>query len=252
MTTPARQDDTALLIHAYLDGELDPIHVVEMERRLAADPALTAERDRIEALRFAIVERLPRERLPEGLLGRIEHAAGVRRERAHPSWQALAAAVILAAVMASGATWFMLRPGPAQASAELVVASHVRALMAPQPIDVNSSDRHTVKPWFNGRIPQSPQVVDLADKGFPLIGGRIDVIGRNPVPTLVYRHRQHLISLVAIPNAGSMSAPDRQIIAGYNVLSWNDNGVAYWAVSDLGIGDLDAFAQAFRPASREQ
>jgi len=154
--------------------------------------------------------------------------------------------------MASGATWFMLRPGPAQASAELVVASHVRALMAPQPIDVNSSDRHTVKPWFNGRIPQSPQVVDLADKGFPLIGGRIDVIGRNPVPTLVYRHRQHLISLVAIPNAGSMSAPDRQIIAGYNVLSWNDNGVAYWAVSDLGIGDLDAFAQAFRPASREQ
>jgi len=106
----------------------------------------------------AIAERLPGERLPEGLLNRIEHAAGVRRERAHPSWQALAAAVILAAVMASGATWFMLRPGPAQASAELVVASHVRALMAPQPIDVNSSDRHTVKPWFNGRIPQSPQV----------------------------------------------------------------------------------------------
>ena len=252
MTTTARQDDSALLIHAYLDGELDPIHVVEMERRLAADPALAAERDRIEALRSVIVERLPRERLPEGLLSRIERAAGVRRERAHPSWQALAAAVILAAVMASGATWLMLRPGPAQASAELVVASHVRALMAPQPIDVNSSDRHTVKPWFNGRIPQSPQVVDLTDKGFPLVGGRIDVIGRNPVPTLVYRNRQHLISVVARSNAGSMSAPERHTIAGYNVLSWNDDGIAYWAVSDLGIGELESFTQAFRAASRQQ
>jgi len=252
MTTTARQDDSALLIHAYLDGELDPIHVVEMERRLAADPALAAERDRIEALRSVIVERLPRERLPEGLLSRIERAAGVRRERAHPSWQALAAAVILAAVMASGATWFMLRPGPAEASADLIIASHVRALMAPQPIDVSSSDRHTVKPWFNSRIPQSPQVVDLANKGFSLIGGRIDVIGRNAVPTLVYRYRQHLISLVAVPIVSSSSSAERRTIAGYNVLSWNDNGVAYWAVSNLGIGDLDAFAEAFRAASREQ
>jgi anti-sigma factor RsiW len=252
MTTSARQDDAALLIHAYLDAELDPIHAVEMERRLAADPALAAERDRIEALRSAIVERLPRETASEGLLGRIERAAGVRRQQAHPSWQALAAAVILAAVMASGATWFMLRPGPAEASADLIVASHMRALMAPQPVDVSSSDRHTVKPWFNSRIPQSPQVVDLTDKGFPLIGGRIDVIGRTAVPTLVYRHRQHLISLVAMPIVSGSHPADRRTIAGYNVLSWNDDGVAYWAVSNLGIGDLDAFAEAFRAASREQ
>ena len=101
--------------------------------------------------------------------------------------------------IASGATWFVLRPNGAEASAELVVASHMRALMAPQPTDVSSSDRHTVKPWFNGRIPQAPRVVDLTDKGFPLVGGRIDVIGREPVPTLVYRHRQHLISLTAVP-----------------------------------------------------
>jgi anti-sigma factor RsiW len=249
MTTPVRHDD-ALLLHAYLDGELDPVQAVEMERRLTTDPLLAAERDRIAALRRVISEELPRELVPEDLVTLVEHMGGVRREPARPSWRALAAAVVLAAAMASGATWFLLRPAPAEASAEVVVASHMRALMAPQPTDVSSSDRHTVKPWFNGRIPQAPQVVDLADKGFPLVGGRIDVIGQQPVPTLVYRHRQHLISLVAVP-MGSAAAPDRQTIAGYNVLSWNDDGTAYWAVSDLGIGDLDAFAKAFRAAGRE-
>ena len=251
MTTSASQDDAHLLLHAYLDGELDPVQAVEMERRLAADPALAAERDRIAALRSVIGEQLPREGAPEDLVSLAEHIGGVRREPARPSWQALAAAVVLAAVMASGATWFLLRPMPAEASAELVVASHMRALMAPQPTDVSSSDRHTVKPWFNSRVPQAPQVVDLADKGFPLVGGRVDVIGRTPVATLVYRHRQHLISVVAVPLADGASAPDRRTIAGYNVLSWNDDNTAYWVVSDLGIGNLDAFAKAFRGAARD-
>src|SRR5260221_9630446 len=80
-----------------------------------------------------------------------------------------------------------------------IVDAHIRSLMASQPIDVASSDRHTVKPWFNGRIPQAPRVVDLAKEDFPLVGGRIDVVGELPVPTLVYGHRKHLISLTAIP-----------------------------------------------------
>ncbi|HZO47856.1 MAG TPA: anti-sigma factor [Xanthobacteraceae bacterium] len=248
MTIPAGHDDLNLLVHAYLDGELDPVHAVEMERRLAADPALAAERDRITALRRLIGERLPPTTMPDSLLGRIEAAAGLRRARARPSWQAFAAAAVLAAVLASGATWLMLRPLPAEAPAELVVASHMRALMAPQPTDVSSSDRHAVKPWFNGRIPQSPRVVDLTDKGFPLVGGRIDVVGTRPAPTLVYRHRQHLISLIAVPVANGARTSARQTIAGYNVLSWRDDNTAYWAVSDLGIGDLEAFAAAFREA----
>jgi anti-sigma factor RsiW len=123
--------------------------------------------------------------------------------------------------------------------------------MAPQPIDVSSSDRHTVKPWFNGRVPQAPRVVDLTNEGFPLVGGRIDVIDRMPVPTLVYRHRQHLISLVAIP-AAAANMPERQTIAGYNVIEWSDNGVRYWAVSDLSAADLDSFAKTFREASPDR
>jgi anti-sigma factor RsiW len=245
MTTSTSRNDASLMVHAYLDGELDPVQAVEMERRLAADPALAAERDRIAALRRAIRDQVPPEPAPEDLVSIVEYIGGVRQEPARRTWRALAAAVVLATVMTSGATWLLFRPDPTVATANLVVASHVRALMAPQPVDVSSSDRHTVKPWFNGRIPQSLQVVDLTGKGFPLVGGRVDVIGPTPVPALVYRHRQHLISLIVMPAANG--APSgRQTIAGYNVLIWRDDDTAYWAVSDLGIGDLEAFATAFR------
>ncbi len=249
--TPSTQDDPTLLVHAYLDGELDPAHTIEIERQLATDPALAAERDRVEALRRAIQEKLPREAPPPGLARRIETAVGMRHERSRPSWRALAASVALAVFVTSGTTWFALRPGPADTMADMVVASHMRALMAPQPTDVSSSDRHTVKPWFNGRIPEAPRVVDLSNEGFPLVGGRIDVIGRVPVPTLVYRHRAHLISLTAVPADAAMLGA-RRAVAGYNVLSWSDNGVTYWAVSDLAAADLDAFAKAFRAAGPER
>ena len=250
MTTPAAQNDSRLLVHAYLDGELDPVHAIEMERRLAADPALAAERDRIAALQTRD-QAATSARAGAGGFGHLAaYIGGIRPEPARPSWQALAAAVVLAARPHGAASWFMLRPSPAETPAELVVASHVRALMAPQPTDVSSSDRHTVKPWFSGRIPQAPRVVDLTDKGFPLVGGRIDVVGTRPVPTLVYRHRQHLISLIAAPIASGAAPSARQTIAGYNVLSWRDDNTAYWAVSDLGLADLEAFAAAFRdPAS---
>jgi anti-sigma factor RsiW len=237
--------DPRLLVHAYVDGELDPAHALEVERQIAGDPALAAERERIEALRRAIAQQLPRESAPPGLARRIEAALGLRARRAAapPTWRALAASVAVAAFLGSGATWLALSPGPGDA--DMVVANHMRALIAPQPFDVGSSDRHTVKPWFNGRIPEAPRVVDLASEGFPLVGGRIDVVGRTPVPTLVYRHRQHLISLSALPLGRAAPMPPEQI-AGYNIVSWTENGLAYWAVSDLAAADLNTFAKAFR------
>jgi len=258
MTPPTPQSDPALLLHAYLDGELDPAHALEIERQLAADPALAAERDRIAALRNLIQEKLPREAPPANLLRRIEATVGAPRPSSrfasrlssHPTWRALAASVLVALFLGSGSTWLLVRPAPSNATADLVLASHLRALMAPQPIDVASSDRHTVKPWFNGRIPAAPRVVDLTNDGFALVGGRIDVIGRVPVPTLVYRIRGHLISLTAVPAADAASLGKRTI-AGYNTLGWTDNGVAYWAVSDVAAPDLDAFAKAFRSGTPE-
>jgi anti-sigma factor RsiW len=254
MIAPAPNSDNSLLVHGYLDGELDPAHALELERAIAADPALAAERDSTQALSSLIRDRLAGERAPAGLRSRIESTVGLRRAPPRPSWGMLAAASVLVAVMASGTTWLTttwltLRP-PQTEVAEMIVTDHLRALMAPQPTDVSSTDRHTVKPWFNGRVPQAPKVVDLTREGFPLIGGRVDVIGRVPVPTLVYRHNQHLISLTAIP-ATSVNAPARQTIAGFNVLDWSDNGVRYWAVSDIAAADLDNFAKAFRAADPE-
>jgi len=256
--SPGPEQRDLLLVHAAVDGELDPANAVVIEERIAADPALAEERARVEALRRALRERLPPEPAPPGLRERVRRAVGLAaappRFSSQPSWRALAASVALAAVLSSGGTWYVLRAPPTgDAVAEAVLAGHLRGLMAPQPIDVASSDRHTVKPWFNGRVPQSPRVIDLASEGYPLVGGRIDVVGRSGVPTLVYRHREHVISLTAIAGASRDQAITTvPSIKGYNVVGWAVDGISYWAVSDLGSGDLNRFAQLFRDAPPDQ
>ena len=145
-----------LLVHAYLDGELDAANALGIAQRMSAEPALAAEGERVKALKSLIHERLPRELAPPGLHARIEASVGgVRRARAQPSWRALAASIMLTAVVASSATWFIAGSEPTNTVADTLVSDHIRALMAPEPTDVVSSDRHTVKPWFNGRIPES-------------------------------------------------------------------------------------------------
>jgi len=253
MTRSMIPEDPRLLVHAYVDGELDPANALAVEKRMAADPALAAECERVEALQRLVRERLPREAPPPGLLARIEASVELPRPRAQPSWRALAASIAVTAVLASGSTWLALAPEMTDPVRDGVVAAHIRSLMAPHPIDVASSDRHTVKPWFNGRVAEAPRVVDLAKEEFPLVGGRLDVIGQTPVPTLVYRHRQHLISLMAVPASDrANSAPVLRMVGGYNMLRWTEDGVFYWAISDIGTADLDKFVQLFRTSSPDQ
>ena len=245
------EDDT-VLVHAYVDGELDPANARWIEQRIASDAALSAEHRRTEALQRALKTAFPLEPPPVGLRARVERGVGLRRVVARPSWAALAASVALAAMLGSASTWYVLGPS-SQAREDAIVSDHIRALMAPQPVDVASSDRHTVKPWFNGRIPESPRVVDLAKEDFPLLGGRIDVIGGKPVPTLVYSRRKHVISLIAIPAPGR---PDSTAVSrdvdGYHVIEWTATGVTYWAVSDLSAADLAHFVTLFRSAPPDQ
>jgi anti-sigma factor RsiW len=163
-----------------------------------------------------------------------------------PTWSALAASVVLAVVVSAGTTAVVLAPGPAALAADEVLGSHIRSLMAAQPYDVASSDRHTVKPWFNGRIASSPRVVDLAADGFPLVGGRVDVIARTPVPSLVYRYQKHLISVTQTQGLGA--PPPERTTDGYHVIGWSEGAVSYWAVSDVGEGVLKKFVELFRAA----
>jgi anti-sigma factor RsiW len=241
-------ENDRLLLNAYIDGELDPAHALEFEQRLAADSALSEERRRIEALRSALRERLPRLAASPGLRRRV--AALARPRPFAGSWAALAASIVIAFAGGSIATLLALGAASRDPLPERLVASHMRALMATQTVDVASSDRHTVKPWFNGKLPGSPRVVNLAAQGFPLVGGRIDVIGLTPVPTLVYRARLHVISVTALPVADREAAPPRPI-NGYNIVEWTDGPLAYWAVSDLAAPELETFAKAFRAGDAE-
>ena len=144
----------------------------------------------------------------------------------------------------------MPRPGTFAGSdggieAELV-SGHVRSLLADHLMDVATSDRHTVKPWFNGRIDFSPPVVDLKQQGFPLQGGRIDYIGGRVVAALAFRHNGHVINLFIWPSTGPVTTDDER--DGFNLIGWTQNGLTFWAVSDLDATELKAFKQDFSSA----
>jgi anti-sigma factor RsiW len=250
------KDNDELLLNAYCDGELDPVSAREFEQRLANDAALGAQYERLLKLRQAF-RAIPQVDMPAGLQARIQS----RLERERPnnvsflrrrSWssQALAAAAVFGAVISTSVMMtidqFAQRDNVANQLAGEVVADHIRGLLAPQPYDVASSDRHTVKPWFTARVPASPQVPDLSAQGFTLLGGRVDVIGHDPVATIVYKHAAHTISLTTL-RAGQ-SVPD-QTISGYNVKSWSDADFTYVAVSDLPSADLASFERAFSSAA---
>ena len=244
-------------MNAYCDGELDPISAVEFERRLADDKTLKARYDRLLALRRA-VRSLPQYDAPSSLRARIQSALDAghadrprdvirpvqtgRGRRRSSSLQALAAAAVFGAVISSSVLLTIERYDSREEVARQVVAGHIRSLLASQPFDVASSDRHTVKPWFTSRLPESPQVPDLVAQGFVLVGGRVDVVGQDPVATIVYKHAAHTVSLTTLRPGRSVSD---QAIAGYNVRSWSDGQFTYVAVSDLPSADLASFERAF-------
>ena len=251
MTTSAYDNDD-LRLQAYCDGELDPISAIEFERLMAANASLKARHDNIMALRN-VLRSVPRKKLPEGLRDRVTSmlpAGSPRREvrrqyRKSWSWQALAASTVVGAVLAGSVMFSIDRSDSRQDMARQIVGSHIRSLLAPQPFDIASSDRHTVKPWFTARLPESPQVVELASQGFALVGGRVDVVGTAPVATVVYRHAAHTVSLTSLrPGQSGFD----QAIAGYNVRSWGDADFTYVAVSDLPADELAGFERAFTAA----
>jgi anti-sigma factor RsiW len=165
----------------------------------------------------------------------------------------MAASLVLAIATSSGLTAYLTLPGEQDRMVDNVVSGHVRSLMADHLTDVPSSDQHTVKPWFHGRIDLAPPVDDLAPQGYKLVGGRLDYLDRQPAAALVYQHRQHPINLfvVAAPAAGDDTAGGVTSLSerGYNVLHWTAGGMAFWAVSDLDLGELKEFARLYQARS---
>ena len=236
------QNDQDDLLQAYCDGALDPATAAEFERRMTSDASMRARHDQIMALRGAL-RALHQDAAPPDLLTRVMSAVDAERsQQKGRSWQAIAAAALIGAVLAGSVMLTIDRNNARHDIARQVVASHIRGLLAPQPFDVASSDRHTVKPWFTTRIPESPQVVDLAPQGFVLAGGRVDVIGRDPVATIVYRHAAHTVSLTTLRPGQTLPV---ETVAGYNVRSWSDRDFTYVAISDLPNDDLESFERAF-------
>jgi len=259
-----------LLINAYLDGELDLSASLELEAHLADCAACRSRREELAKLSGRLRACLTRHAAPEGLHARVAQLAAAGApltqegisptQAARPSsmgrWQrrqfmALAASVLLAVFASGGTTFLLMRPAPEDPLAAEVVGSHIRSLMADHLIDVASSDQHTVKPWFDGRLDLAPAVIDLKAQGFALVGGRLDYIDRQPVAAVVYRRGKHLINLFAWPSSGgrggdggsasrpTASTPVRVMtIRGYNVVAWTSGDLAYWAVSDVNPKDL--------------
>lgn len=240
MTALAANDNESLelLLHAYADGELDVASGVALQQRIKADPALEARINEICALRSAMRINFADKSVPLHVTDRIEKLH--RRRRIQPTWSSMAAAIIVAVALSSTMTWLWF---PSSALTSELVDGHLRSL-ASQTTDVASADRHTVKPWFNGKVSQSPRVKDLSAEGFTLAGGRIDVLNTTAVPTLVYNRRRHVISVTAAPlTHGGLS---QETIHGFNIVRWNQDGLSYWAISDLNLAELTEFTQLYR------
>jgi len=240
-------------IDVYLDGELAAVDARELEAHLAQCAECTRFRDGRLALRAAIAADIPKFQAPAALRDRVRAAARARsgaprRFTVQSLWRPLALAASLA-VVALGSWTLALQRAAGEALADDVLASHVRSLMPGHLTDVLSSDQHTVKPWFNGRLDFSPPVYDFAGRGYPLLGGRIDYVGGRPVAALVYGRRQHVINVFLWPTARDPSgAPKTRDRQGYHLLHWTTTDYAYWVVSDLGLAELHDFTQMLQEA----
>jgi anti-sigma factor RsiW len=252
--------ETRALLHAFLDDELDPVRSLSVQSHVNACADCAREHAAHRSLRAALRDEALYFRSPAGFesrvraslasRGAIEHRAGWLDAvgallRVRWAWLPVGAAAALL-VVTSMTIWRIEAPGPGPLSEDIlgrdVVASHVRSLMADHLTDVPSSDQHTVKPWFNGRLDFSPPVKDLTGEGFPLVGGRLDYLAGRPVAALVYQRRLHVINLMVWPAPGE---PDRSLAAathqGYRVLHWTQGGMSYWAVSDLNEKEMKEF-----------
>jgi anti-sigma factor RsiW len=247
-------EEVRALAGAWLDREADPLAAREIEAHLSGCAECRRAVDGARAFSAAIRAEAEYFEAPPALAARLAAAARpVQKLRPAPrriaAWRplALAASLLLVVVLAGGVGYLGSLVGPQDRLVQDVVDGHVRSLQAEHLTDVASSDQHTVKPWFDGRLDAAPPVRDFTVEGFPLVGGRLDYLDARPVAALVYRHRQHPINLFVGPagasGPGVALATTRQ---GYNVRHWVTGDMSFWLVSDLDMAELASLEALIR------
>jgi anti-sigma factor RsiW len=241
------------LLDAYIDRELDVVTSIEFERHLSECNDCRAMLEQYQQLHAAVNAQFPRFEMPEQLESKIRaqlhfaernHKSAVRREW-FPRWRTWAVAAAIGIIVAFAAVLVQMarRPSASDMLAQQVVSGHIRSLMANHLTDVASTDQHTVKPWFSGKLDFAPIIKDLTPQGFPLAGGRLDYVNNRPVAALVYKRRQHTINLFVWPSTDSDTSLRTTTIKGFNVVHWTQSHMTYWAVSDLNAAELNDFAR---------
>jgi anti-sigma factor RsiW len=247
---------TQRYVTGYLDGELDLVRTIETEAHLKTCRVCSQELENLKDLRAALQRSSLAYAAPAALRERIQsslHAlsgSDVRKGKIKwPSlnmWQLAGAFALLASISISGWQWTarLRAPSSEQRIAAEVFSSHVRSLEGNHLMDVVSTDQHTVKPWFDGKLDFSPPVEDLASDGFPLVGGRLDYVENREVAALIYQRRKHFINVFVWPNlSGSISTQAIESQQGYNIMRWSGGGFQFWAVSDVAAPDLAEFVR---------
>jgi anti-sigma factor RsiW len=238
------------LISGYMDQELDPVRSSEIEDHLHECAACSKVYDNHQVLSAALKTGSVYFKAPADLQKRIQHSVrqAAKAESAPRwlswSWVRMAAPMAAAAIVLLALVPFLRGPSTEEILTREVVSSHVRSLMANHIADVPSSDQHTVKPWFAGKLNFSPPVEDLSKQGFPLIGGRLDYVDNRPVAALIYQRQKHFINLFIWPS-GSDSDVETKTVSrqGYNLIHWTKSGMTYWAASDLNDAELQKFIE---------
>jgi anti-sigma factor RsiW len=244
-------DEAEILLSALIDGELDAGHVREVEAHVAECPRCAAALGAYRQMNQAIAAADLNYTAPPALRRRIE--ASLPQARVAPSRRSVlkgfAMGSAVSALAATGLVAIVLRNDDEQRIMSEVVSAHLRSLQAGHLTDVISTDQHTVKPWFNGKLDVSPPVIDLTTQGFTLIGGRLDYVDARAIGAVVYRRRQHIINLfiAQTPNIERRAART-EIIQGFNIRRWSERGLNYWAISDIGADELTEFGEKFETA----
>jgi anti-sigma factor RsiW len=248
--------DVLHLLHPYSDGELDLVRHLQVEHHLAECTECDQHVRELRSLSETLASVPLYHRAPDTLLAKVQTALKRtefpriprKQRRFKTPLLATAAGLFLVAVAALAGGVFRSKEVKASDRVlDQVIAGHVRSLQACHLTDVPSSDSHTVKPWFTGKLDFSPQVPDLASHGYTLSGGRLDYLADRPVAALIYLCRKHVINLFAWPVTDTDESTVRSFCRqGFHVFHWQDSGVQYWAISDLNAKELDEFVQLFR------